>query len=188
MNELEIFIDGASKGNPGPSGIGVVICRHGETIKNISSFIGETTNNVAEYTALIYALQEALKLKAAAVKINTDSQLLYRQVKRIYKTKHPNIVGLFNQVSHLISGFKQVSINHIPREKNKGADKLATKAVKEELKKNRSLIKGQAEGGRPRLWRGRKVRAPEDGALCNTESCAGLELWELAREGKCHRK
>lgn len=187
MNELEIFIDGASKGNPGPSGIGVVICRHGETIKNISSFIGETTNNVAEYTALIYALQEALKLKAAAVKINTDSQLLYRQVKMIYKTKHPNIVGLLNQVSHLISGFKQVSINHIPREKNKGADKLATKAVKEELKKNRSLIKGRTEGGHP-ATAGRKVRAPEDSALSNRESCAGLELWELAREGKCHRK
>jgi len=187
MNELEIYIDGASKGNPGPSGIGVVICKNGETLKNISSFIGETTNNVAEYTALIYALQEALKIKADAVKINTDSQLLYRQLKGHYRIKHPNIVGLVNQVSHLLSGFKLVTIHNIPREKNRGADKLATKAVKEELKKNRSLIRGQAEGGHPAKT-GRKVRAPEDSALCNTESCAGLELWELAREGKCHRK
>ena len=187
MKELDIYIDGASKGNPGPSGIGVVICRDGETVKNISSFIGETTNNVAEYTALIYALQEALKLKAENVKINTDSQLLCRQIKKIYKTKHPNIVGLFNQVSHLVSGFRQFSISHIPREKNKGADKLATKAVNDELKNNRSLIKGRTESGHPAMA-GRKVRAPEDSALCNTESCAGLELWELAREGKCHRK
>ena len=58
MKELEIYIDGASKGNPGPSGIGVVICRGEETIKNISIFIGHATNNIAEYTALIYALQE----------------------------------------------------------------------------------------------------------------------------------
>ena len=85
MKELEIFIDGASKGNPGPSGIGVVICRDGQTIKNISSFIGNTTNNVAEYTALLYGLQEALLLKAKVVKINTDSELLYRQIKKIYK-------------------------------------------------------------------------------------------------------
>jgi len=187
MSELEIYIDGASKGNPGPSGVGVVICKDGETIKNISSFIGEATNNVAEYTALIYALQEALKLKATILKINTDSQLLYRQVKRIYKIKHPNIIGLHNQVMHLLSGFKRVEVVHIPREKNSGADKLATKAVKEAFKKNRSLIKGRTVSGHPAMA-GRKVRAPEDSALCNTESCAGLELWELAREGKCHRK
>jgi len=187
MSELEIYIDGASKGNPGPSGIGVVICRNKETIKNISSFIGETTNNVAEYTALIYALQEALKLKASILKINTDSQLLYRQLKKIYKTKNLNIIGLQNQASHLISGFRQVAINHIPREQNKGADKLATKAVKDELRKNGSLKKGRTESGHPALA-GRKVRAPEDSALSNRESCAGLELWDLAREGKCHRK
>lgn len=187
MIALLIHIDGASKGNPGPSGIGVVISKNGRVIKNISGYIGETTNNVAEYTALIWALQEALKLKAEVLKINTDSQLLHRQIKKIYKTKHPNIVGLLNQATHLISGFKQVSINHIRREHNSAADKLATQAVKDQLKINRSLIKGQAEGGRP-ACAGRKVRAPEDSALSNTEACAGLELWDLARDGKCHRK
>ena len=83
MRALEIYIDGASKGNPGPSGVGVVICRDGETIKNISSYIGHATNNVAEYTALIYALEEALIMKAESLKINTDSQLLHRQLKGI---------------------------------------------------------------------------------------------------------
>lgn len=136
MNELDIYIDGASKGNPGPSGVGAVICRNGETIKNISSFIGNTTNNVAEYTALIYGLEEALLLKAECVRINTDSQLLYRQLKRIYKVKSPNIIVLFMRAEHLFSGFKQVILKNIPREENKGADKLASKAVKEQLRRN----------------------------------------------------
>ncbi len=135
MKELEIYIDGASKGNPGPSGIGVVICQDSQTIKNISSYIGNTTNNIAEYTALIYGLQEGLMLKAESIKINTDSQLLHRQLKKIYKIKSPNILGLYNQVTHLLSAFQDVSINHIPREQNRGADKLANQAVKQALKK-----------------------------------------------------
>ena len=126
-----MYIDGASKGNPGPSGIGVVICKDSSTIKNISSFIGNATNNVAEYTALIYALQEGLMLKAEDIEINTDSQLLYRQIKKIYKIKSANIIGLYNQAVHLMSAFKQVSIKNIPREENRGADKLANKAVKQ---------------------------------------------------------
>lgn len=136
MNEVEIYIDGASKGNPGPSGIGVVVCSEGQTIKNIASFIGNATNNIAEYTALIYALQEALLLKAKSIKINTDSQLLFRQIKKIYKIRSSNILGLYNQALRLMSAFKEVSINHIPRQMNKGADKLATKAIKEELKRS----------------------------------------------------
>ena len=131
MKEIQIYIDGASKGNPGPSGIGVVICQDGRVIKNIASFIGNTTNNIAEYTALIYGLQEGLILKAEGIKINTDSELLYRQVRRIYKIRNHNILGLYNQVTHLMSAFKEVSINHIPREENRGADKLANQAVRQ---------------------------------------------------------
>ena len=141
MKKLEIYIDGASKGNPGPSGIGVVVCHDGQTIKNIASYIGKSTNNVAEYTALIYALQEALKLKAQTLEINTDSQLLCRQLNKVYKVKNQNILGLYNQVLHLMEGFKQVSIKNIPREENRGADKLANQAIKEQLKKNGSLIR-----------------------------------------------
>jgi ribonuclease HI len=135
MKEIELYIDGASKGNPGPSGVGVVICRGGETIKNISEYIGNTTNNVAEYTALIYGLQEALILKAQSIKVNTDSELLYKQIKKDYKVKSANIKGLYNQAEHLISGFKHVAVNNIPREENRGADKLASLAIKKELKK-----------------------------------------------------
>ena len=135
MKEIEIYIDGASKGNPGPSGIGVVICQDGQTIKNISSYIGNTTNNIAEYTALIYGLQEGLIINAESIKINTDSQLLYRQINKVYKIRNPNILGLYNQASHLMSAFKEVSIKYISRKANRGADKLATKAIKERVKR-----------------------------------------------------
>ncbi|MBI4982072.1 MAG: ribonuclease HI family protein [Candidatus Omnitrophica bacterium] len=135
MSELEIYIDGASKGNPGPSGVGVVICHNGEIVKKISNYIGEATNNVAEYTALIHALQESLILRARKIKVYTDSELLYRQLKKVYRVKNENIQILYKQVEHLLTGFELFSINHVPRENNKEADKLATLAVKNALKK-----------------------------------------------------
>ena len=138
MSHLEIYIDGASKGNPGPSGVGVVIYKEGLRIKNISNYIGTATNNVAEYTALIYALEEALLLKAKSLKINTDSQLLARQLNKIYKVKHAGIINLYNRAVHLLTGFEKVLIRHIPREENNLADNLATKAIK--LALGKSLI------------------------------------------------
>lgn len=141
MNEIEIYIDGASKGNPGPSGVGVVVCKNNETIKNISAYIGRATNNVAEYSALIYGLQEGLSLKADSICINTDSQLLYRQLKKEYKIKSAPLIGLYCQALHLLSSFKKISLNYIPREKNRGADKLAALAVKRN--KKCSLNKGR---------------------------------------------
>jgi ribonuclease HI len=136
-DELQIYIDGASKGNPGPAGIGVVICSGKETLKNISAYIGSNTNNFAEYTALIFALQEALKMQAQRLRINTDSELLARQLNREYKIKHPNLIGLFRQAENLLSGFRQVEIISVPRENNKGADKLANKAIKDFLRKGK---------------------------------------------------
>ncbi len=150
MKEIEIFIDGASKGNPGPSGIGAVICQNGQTIKNLSHYIGINTNNVAEYSALIYGLQEALIQRADRIKVNTDSQLLYRQIKKIYKIKSEKIAGLYNQAMHLLSAFKEAEFVNIPREENRGADKLATSAIKEALKKDSFLkIRGEAEDSYP---------------------------------------
>ena len=136
-SELRVYIDGASKGNPGPSGIGVVICKDSETVKNISRYIGHATNNTAEYTALICGLLECLDLKADSVIIHTDSQLLCRQINGDYKVKHPGIKELYSQSRQLISGFKKFSIHRIPREENLGADKLANLAVKEGLRKVR---------------------------------------------------
>ncbi len=133
MKALEIYIDGASRGNPGPSAIGAIICQEGKTIKNISAFIGQATNNIAEYTALIYALEEALVMKASSVSVKTDSQLLARQLNGEYKVKNANISGLYARAVRLISGFKDFCIENIPREENAGADKLASKAIKEKM-------------------------------------------------------
>ena len=129
MRQLEMFVDGAYSGNPGPSGIGVVICEKGEVIKNISSYIGNATNNVAEYSALIHGLEAALVLKANIVKVNTDSELMFRQIKKIYKVKHPQILILYSRVLHLMSAFTKIEVNFINREYNRGADKLAKKAA-----------------------------------------------------------
>ncbi|MBI5145570.1 MAG: ribonuclease HI family protein [Candidatus Omnitrophica bacterium] len=135
MKQLEVYIDGASKGNPGDAGIGIIISQGDEVLKNIAQYIGKTTNNYAEYMALIYALQEALLLKAESLNIYTDSQLLCRQINKEYKVKNPNILGLYNQARHLAAGFKQFQIKHIARESNRGADKLANKAIRQAIKK-----------------------------------------------------
>ncbi len=129
MSTLKIFTDGACRGNPGPAGIGVVIYENGRVVKSISKAIGPATNNLAEYTALIYALQEALVLKATRVRIHTDSELLYHQLNGEYKIKNQKLKALFDQVQHLKQGFAVFEIKVIPREENKEADRLAAKSV-----------------------------------------------------------
>ena len=133
--ELEIYTDGACSGNPGLSGIGVVIKENGNIVKEMSKDLGEATNNIAEYMAVIYALQEALILRADKVILKTDSELVYKQCIGKYKVKHANIKPLFDQVKHLFNGFKEIKIQHIPRDQNKDADGLARKAVKKEQTK-----------------------------------------------------
>lgn len=127
---LIFYIDGASQGNPGPAGIGVVVCGNkGNVIDNISEYLGENTNNVAEYSALIIALEEGLIRKANSITINTDSELLVKQLNGEYRVRNEDLKQLFHRVQRLLKGFKQVQINHIDRSQNKDADKLAAKAV-----------------------------------------------------------
>ncbi len=141
MNDVwEIFIDGACSGNPGEAGIGVVINHKGKTVKEISKAIGEATNNIAEYSALIYALQEAATFKAKNLKIFTDSELLHRQVSGVYKVKNEKLKFLYDQVRLLIKGFDHVDLNHIRREKNKEADNLATESLKKKQTKVVALL------------------------------------------------
>ena len=132
---LEIFIDGACQGNPGEAAVGVVIRCQGCVVQSLSRAIGKATNNIAEYTALIYALQEALIQRADQVRIHTDSALLYHQMIGDYKIKDPDLRNLWAQAQHLAKGVGSFEIQYIPREKNKEADRLATQAVL----KNRSL-------------------------------------------------
>ncbi len=129
---LTIYIDGASKGNPGKAAVGIVIYdKEGKKIKEISKSIGIATNNVAEYTALLFALQEGLLLDCKEkITIYSDSELLCKQIKGEYKIKNDTLRILFHLAQHLITGYKTFHIEHIGRELNKTADKLASKSVK----------------------------------------------------------
>jgi ribonuclease HI len=130
MENITLHTDGASKGNPGPSGIGVVLSDgKGRVVKEIGDYIGQTTNNVAEYTALIRGLEEALALGARSVRIKTDSELLVKQITGAYKVKAPHLRELNALVRGLMARFSDVSIAHVPREQNAAADKLASQAA-----------------------------------------------------------
>lgn len=126
-----IYSDGASKGNPGDAGIGVVISDEGgATLREIADYIGKQTNNVAEYAALIRGLQEAADLGATQVEIRTDSELLARQLTGVYKVKAPNLKPLFEELISLLRVFERASVTHVMRELNKRADELANEGIR----------------------------------------------------------
>ena len=128
--KITAFIDGASRGNPGPASAGVVFQdAAGQPIKNLSIRIGNATNNVAEYSALIFALQEAVLMGVKELQIFTDSELLAKQFNGEYKIKEDTIRVLYRFAAHLKNGFKRLSVAHIPRERNKLADNEANKAL-----------------------------------------------------------
>ena len=127
---IKIYTDGACRGNPGPSSIGVSFTTvKDEEIATLSEAIGDQTNNFAEYTALIRGLEEAKANKAEKIWIRTDSQLMVRQVLGEYKVKSESIKDLHAQVIELLKSFEKVRIEHIPREQNKRADELANQAL-----------------------------------------------------------
>jgi len=125
-----IYSDGASRGNPGPSGIGAVILDgHGKIVHEISQYIGETTNNVAEYSALLAALDHCVAKKWEPVEVCADSELLIRQLEGKYKVKHPNLVGLHQKALALLGNLTCLGFRHVPRELNKLADSLANEGI-----------------------------------------------------------
>jgi ribonuclease HI len=129
--KLIIHTDGLSKGNPGPGAIGATLKdTKGKFVASISEAIGITTNNVAEYKALIAALEKALKLGVTEVEIRSDSELMVRQITGRYKVKAPQIAPLYMQAGRLLTKFTSVKINHVPRELNAEADELANLAIK----------------------------------------------------------
>ena len=128
-NHFDIYVDGGARGNPGEAGIGVVISQGKSVVKTIAKFIGIATNNVAEYMALIYALQEALINNYRSVTVNTDSELMYKQLKGEYRVKNPDLKIYHEQIKHLMVGFTNINLQHIPREENKDADKLVNEAI-----------------------------------------------------------
>jgi ribonuclease HI len=127
---LIVSCDGASRGNPGPAGIGAQVTDEGGAILGeVARGIGETTNNVAEYTAVIEGLALAEELGAKAVTLRSDSQLLINQLTGRYRVKSEHLQPLHRRVRSLAAGFERISFEHVPREQNSAADALANIGV-----------------------------------------------------------
>jgi len=127
---IVIHSDGGARGNPGPAAIGVVLeDLSGKILKQMGKYIGETTNNQAEYQALLAGLQEAKKLDATEVRCYLDSELVVKQMCQEYKVKDKDLGVLFIKAWNLSQSFAKVSYHHVPREQNKQADALVNKAL-----------------------------------------------------------
>lgn len=134
MDNLTVYIDGASKGNPGKASIGIVICSEDKTLlKKTGISIGNATNNVAEYLALITALIDCIAYKPEQLEIKSDSQLLIKQMQGQYKVKDAWLQKFHFIASRLVSGYNKVVFTHIPREENREADKAANEYIKDNL-------------------------------------------------------
>ncbi|TAL37093.1 MAG: ribonuclease HI family protein [Spirochaetes bacterium] len=129
-SQLVINADGASRGNPGPSGIGIVICDGDDRqVGKVSAYIGENTNNFAEYSAIIRAMKIGLYYKARALRIRTDSELVVKQIKGEYKVNNENIRPLYEEAVRLKKLIGNCKIEHVTRNYNDKADFLAKKAA-----------------------------------------------------------
>jgi ribonuclease HI len=129
--KLVINTDGLSKNNPGQAAIGAVIKDSaGKVVSRISKSIGIASNNVAEYRAIITALEAARKLGADEIELRSDSELVVKQLNGRYKVKSTDLRPLYLDAARLLNGFKKVALIHIPREQNKEADRLANQALK----------------------------------------------------------
>lgn len=138
--KVSLFTDGAARGNPGPAGIGIVIKKGHELLLETSAYLGKTTNNVAEYLALIRGLEEALLLGAKEVECFSDSELLVKQITGEYKVKNEGLIPLHYHLKSLINKFKHFAITHKVREENKHADDLANCGIDEHALKNSPLF------------------------------------------------
>ena len=139
LDHLTVSCDGASRGNPGPAGIGVwIVGDDGEVVDEIARGIGETTNNVAEYTAVIEGLTRAEELGARTVTLRSDSLLLINQLTGRYRVKTPHLVPLHRRARSIAAGFERISFRHVPREENVEADRLANEGVDAWLAGDRS--------------------------------------------------
>lgn len=125
-----VACDGASRGNPGPAGVGAQITDDdGAVLAEIAEGLGETTNNVAEYTAVIRGLERARELGATDVLLRSDSQLLINQLTGRYRVRTPHLQPLHDRVRALAGGFGSIRFEHVPRERNTEADRLANVGV-----------------------------------------------------------
>ncbi|WP_213975801.1 ribonuclease HI family protein [Tepidanaerobacter acetatoxydans] len=134
MSKVIAYTDGASRGNPGNAGIGVLLMDENQNvIKEISEYIGETTNNIAEYTAMITALKEALEMDCDEIEVISDSELMVKQINKEYQVKNEGLKPLYKEICKLLEEFKSYTVRHVRRENNKRADELANRGIDEAL-------------------------------------------------------
>lgn len=129
MTRGVLHTDGASRGNPGPAGIGFTLSIDDELTYRGGSFIGETSNNVAEYNALIWALENAKAAGVDDLEVQADSELMIKQLSGVYRVKNEGLKPLFSQAKVLLGEFENVSLKHVYREHNSDADALANEAL-----------------------------------------------------------
>jgi ribonuclease HI len=133
-DKVKLFADGGSRGNPGPSSSGFVIMdENDKVLVDKGVYLGVTTNNQAEYTALKLGLEEALKIGASEVEVYMDSMLVVNQMKGIFKVKNRELWPIHDAVKQLVDQFKHVNFDHVPREFNKLADAAVNRATDQEL-------------------------------------------------------
>jgi ribonuclease HI len=148
---LTVNIDGAARGNPGPAAFAYVIARDGEPLIEEAGRLGTASNTVAEYTALVRALERALSLGGQCVVIRSDSELLVKQMNGQYKVKNARLRELYDQAKELCEHFTSVSIQHVPREQNSHADRLCNEVldgVRESASRAKPTPDAKAEGGK----------------------------------------
>lgn len=194
-----IHIDGASRGNPGDAAYAVVIEIPGQSRIEEAGILGKETNNVAEYTALIKALEKAKHLGLGRLTIMSDSELLVKQVNGEYRVKNEDLRFLFDEAKGLMRDFPSVTLRHVRREENKRADELCNEVLDAQKPKKQATEKSspkkpaaQVGDGRVRddcieciasakaCWsRGEKVRSPE---------MVWDQLWSILEEGGVLRK
>jgi len=127
---LQLFSDGASRGNPGEAGAGIAILDDlGHELVGTGRYLGQCTNNEAEYRALLFGLEKCAEFGSGRIKVHLDSELIVKQVRGEYKVKHPNLKPLYQQAMLKLSGFASFNITHVRREKNSRADALANQAI-----------------------------------------------------------
>jgi ribonuclease HI len=134
FKKLIIYTDGGARGNPGPAGIGAVLNNEkGDRMAEVSEYIGETTNNQAEYKAVVAAIAKAKELGAEELDFFLDSELVVKQLNREYKVRDKDLAPLFMKIYNAVMGFKKVTFKHVRRELNAEADKLVNIALDKEM-------------------------------------------------------
>ncbi|MCB1214810.1 MAG: ribonuclease HI family protein [Deltaproteobacteria bacterium] len=132
--ELSLYADGGSRGNPGPAGAGACLLDEtGQILGQAKAYLGEKTNNIAEYQALILGLKRAQDFPVKKLKIFMDSQLVVKQIQGVYRVKQDHLIPLYQEALKLLDRFPSFEIYHIPREKNQIADRLANQAMDEQI-------------------------------------------------------